>query len=102
MQMDPVAAAMLKNEIDVMRYLTHPSIIKLHRIYEDPHQIALVMDLANKDLSVLIREKFQYTEFDAARLLENLLDAISYLHMHNIIHRDIKLDNILLPHADND
>jgi serine/threonine protein kinase len=86
----------LRNEIEVMRYLDHPSIIKLYRIYEDKGVVSLVMSLAGADLRQVINQHGKYTEYEAALLMQNLLHAIAYLHTLNIIHRDIKLDNILM------
>jgi carbon catabolite-derepressing protein kinase len=53
----------LLNEIDVMRSLHHDSIIRLHRVYEDEHQVHLVMDYAaGKELYSRVVKRKRYSE----------------------------------------
>jgi len=93
----------LVNEIDILRSLNHPTITKLHKVYESPHHIHLVLDYApGGDLLHRILNKGPFSEEKAAKLIKNILKVLEYLESKNIAHRDIKLENILMMSDDND
>ena len=52
--------------------------------------------LTGGELFDRIVERGSYTELDATVLLQQILDAMSYLHDRNIVHRDLKPENLLL------
>lgn len=80
-----------------MRSLDHKSILSIHRIYEDATFVHIVMDLAQGgDLYDAIVERGPLSESEAAEVTLRLLNALTYLRSKRIIHRDIKLENILL------
>ena len=87
----------LIDEIEVLRKLRHESMLKLYRVYEDPEYVHLVTDLATGETlftRVLKRKKF--SEKNASGLMLNLLSAVNYIHSYRYVHRDIKLENILM------
>ncbi|KAF8819886.1 calcium-dependent protein kinase CDPK4A [Cardiosporidium cionae] len=86
----------LKSEAEVYLRLDHPNIAKLISIYEDDKQLSLIMEhCSGKELYHHLEQKLAYTEQDAAYITFQMLEAIYYLHAHNIVHRDIKLENWL-------
>lgn len=94
--------ACLINEISIMRKLTHENIVKLYEVHESESHIYLVMELLQGgDLFQRIEEKEYYKERDAAVLMKKLLEALDFMHSKGIMHRDIKLENLLLPSAKN-
>ncbi len=85
------------NEIRLLRKLQHPSIISLHEVYESDQYVHLVLGpLAGAYLFSRLRKKQNYTEEYAMKIMKALLTVVSFLHAHQVVHRDIKPDNILL------
>lgn len=92
----------LFSEIKIMRKIDHPNIIKLHKVYESGSHIHLIIDYA-EGASLFERFKFhKFSENNIARIALQLTDILKYLASINIVHRDIKLENILLDHKEND
>jgi calcium-dependent protein kinase len=86
----------LIREITILKQVDHPNIVKLYETYEDNRYIYLVMELMEGgELFDRIIEKGHFTEEEAARLFQQMLSAINYLHKHKIAHRDLKPENFL-------
>eukprot|EP00297_Palpitomonas_bilix_P002868 CAMPEP_0113869670 /NCGR_PEP_ID=MMETSP0780_2-20120614/1664_1 /TAXON_ID=652834 /ORGANISM="Palpitomonas bilix" /LENGTH=633 /DNA_ID=CAMNT_0000854871 /DNA_START=139 /DNA_END=2040 /DNA_ORIENTATION=+ /assembly_acc=CAM_ASM_000599 len=84
-------------EIQVLRVLDHPRIVRLHHVYEGETELVFVIDYAEGgELYDRVVEKKVFSEGDAANVMKDLLSALSYLHSRKIAHRDIKLENLLL------
>lgn len=85
------------HEVGILLRLRHPSVVKLYETFETGRHILLVMELcAGGDLLNYVRKRRKLDE-DAAKLIfKQLIEGLSYIHSKGIIHRDIKLDNILL------
>lgn len=81
----------LMNEIYMMRKMDHPYIIRLYEVYQEDSNLWLVMDLCTG--GNLTSRKLQ--ELEVVVIAEQILRAVSYLHVRGIFHRDLKLENIL-------
>ena len=91
----------LKNEIDLLRATDHPNIIKLFETFEDKNHLYLIMEECSGGelfarLAKNAKNNKMYTEKDAAKIMKQILEAVNYLHYHNVCHRDLKPENILL------
>lgn len=87
---------MLLTEIAILKSVHHKNIISLIDLFESPSHISLVCDLAcGGELFDQLSTKGHYQEKDAAGLLNQILNALSYLHSLGIVHRDIKPENLL-------
>lgn len=88
----------LQSEVAIMAELDHPNIIRLYECYQSPDHIYMVMQLCTGG-ELLDRlnslEGHHYTEERAASLIKTMCGAVEYLHNHNIVHRDLKLENFL-------
>jgi serine/threonine protein kinase len=59
--------------------------------------VLMVMEMcAGGDLLGYVRKRKRLDEPTAKLMFKQIVDGLDYLHRHNVIHRDIKLDNILL------
>lgn len=87
----------LVSEIRLMRKLCHPNIVNLHSVYENENYVYLVLDyMEGGDFLARILKKGQFPEKVAAKFMQIMLDVLEHIHSQNIIHRDIKLENILV------
>ena len=86
-----------------MAQLDHPHIIRLHECFEDKTCIRLVLELCRGG-ELLDRLHAQsshhYSERVACGYIHTMVSAIRYLHEHNVVHRDLKLENFLFESED--
>ena len=88
----------IEREVDILRSLDHPNIVKYFETYEDDFYIHIVMEyIPGYNLFKLLTNKkyFKFTEKEICQIITCLLKAVLFLHHNNIIHRDIKPENIL-------
>ena len=91
-------AAKIKTEIRILRELAHhPFVCALLQVVEDENHIYFVMEYeSNGDLVKFFKTNFLFDEAELKRFLFQLLKGVEYIHKKGVIHRDLKLDNILL------
>ncbi|CAF1134929.1 unnamed protein product [Didymodactylos carnosus] len=87
----------LPRELDIIRTLDHPNIVKTHDIYESSNLTYIVMEYAQGgDLLDYINKMGRLKEHVAKRMFGELCEAIQYIHSRDICHRDLKCENLLL------
>ncbi|CAG8462391.1 5671_t:CDS:2 [Acaulospora morrowiae] len=86
----------VKREIQYLKLLRHPHIIKLYEVITTPTDIIMVMEYAGGELFNLIVERGRMCEDDARRFFQQIICAVEYCHRHKIAHRDLKPENLLL------
>ena len=92
----------LKAEINLLKGINHPNIVKLKDVTKTKKHFYLVLEYCNGGelKNALDKYKLKYnkafSEEIVQYLMRQIVDAMNYLHSRNIMHRDIKLENILL------
>ena len=86
-------------EIEVLKELSHPGIIKLEDVYTTSDKIYIVMEMmSGGELFDYVVEKGTLTEEEASEVVRKVTGAVVYMHSKNIMHRDLKPENLLLTH----
>ena len=91
-----------KYEINILKMLNHPNIVKLEEVKTDKNYYYIVMEYINGgELSDYLKKyklKYQraFPEEIVQYLMRQIIKALIYIHDRNIIHRDLKLENIMV------
>ena len=93
-----------RREIEILKKMDHPNIIKLYEVYESERSLYLIMEECKGGeifdrIIQHIQEKKMYSEKDAAIIFEQVMSCIAYCHNRNICHRDLKPENLLYLNA---
>lgn len=88
----------LRREITVIKNLSHPCLIRMYAFNSDPDRALMVLPYcAGGDLFDLISShRTKLSVKLIRRLFAEIVSAVVYLHSNNVVHRDIKLENVLL------
>lgn len=90
-------ARKLIHEIEIHSKLEHQHVVKMERHFEDDDFVYILLELCeNYSLMELMKTRGHLTEPEVRYFLLQIIDAVTYLHKKNIIHRDLKLGNLLL------
>ena len=90
------------NEISILKEVNHPNIVKLDQLKQTRDHYYIVMEYCNGGSLTECLNNYKrlygkpFTEEIVQYLMRQIVDAIKYLHNRKIIHRDLKLDNILV------
>ncbi|XP_037094872.1 serine/threonine-protein kinase NIM1-like [Pollicipes pollicipes] len=89
--------AMLAEEIENMERLHHPHIVRLYEVLETPQRYHLVLEYAaGGNLHQLITAEGRLGDRRARALAVQLVSALQHMHDQNLVHRDVKADNVFL------
>ncbi|PRP89779.1 hypothetical protein PROFUN_00121 [Planoprotostelium fungivorum] len=102
-KLGPKKMEMVDTEIEILSKLTNSHIIRLSEVYDDEKNCYMIMELVTGgELFDKIVELQSYSEKDASKLIEQLIEAVEDLHKNKIVHRDLKPENLLLSSNDAD
>lgn len=88
-------------ELEILSLTDHPNIIKIYEYFEDKINYYLILELAQgESLFSFISKQRHLAEEQAKRILLQLISAVNYLHNRDILHRDLKTENIMVENED--
>ncbi|KAL2806544.1 serine/threonine-protein kinase 33 isoform b [Daubentonia madagascariensis] len=91
------AVKLLEREVNILKSVKHEHIIHLEQIFETPKKMYLVMELCEDgELKEILDRKGHFSENETRWIIQSLASAIAYLHSNDIVHRDLKLENIMV------
>ncbi|KAJ3318943.1 hypothetical protein HDV06_006932 [Boothiomyces sp. JEL0866] len=92
----------MEHEVLLLMRLSHPNIIKIFKVVETNDDIYIIMEYASGgDLSSYVGRYGQLTEIESRRIFRQIVSAVDFIHSSHVVHRDLKLENILLDHQNN-
>ncbi|XP_030642907.1 serine/threonine-protein kinase SIK1 [Chanos chanos] len=84
-------------EVQIMKLLNHPHIIKLYQVMETKDMLYIVTEYAkNGEMFDYLTSNGRMSEGEARKKFWQILTAVDYCHRHHIVHRDLKTENLLL------
>ncbi|XP_062329150.1 serine/threonine-protein kinase SIK2 isoform X2 [Osmerus eperlanus] len=96
-QLDAVNLEKIYREVQIMKMLDHPHIIKLYQVMETKNMLYLVTEYAkNGEIFDYLAKHGRLSELESRRKFWQILSAVEYCHNRNIVHRDLKAENLLL------
>ncbi|KAG2470075.1 SIK2 kinase, partial [Polypterus senegalus] len=96
-QLDAVNLEKIYREVQIMKMLDHPHIIKLYQVMETKNMLYLVTEYAkNGEIFDYLANHGRLSEPEARRKFWQILSAVEYCHNRKIVHRDLKAENLLL------
>lgn len=94
---DPNLEWRVQNEISIHSRLRHPNLLSILGCFQDDEYVYIVLEICQGgDLYKYLRRHGTLSEELAVHVIQQLIGALEYIHNHNVIHRDLKLSNILL------
>ncbi|KAK2073918.1 hypothetical protein P8C59_008158 [Phyllachora maydis] len=94
---NPTRMAKIMREVSILKQLTHPNIVRLYKMEESERHYGIVLEYASGGELFDYILNHRYLKDNAARrLFAQLVSGVGYLHKKGIVHRDLKLENLLL------
>ncbi|CAI9787491.1 unnamed protein product [Fraxinus pennsylvanica] len=87
----------VRREINIMKRLSHPHIVRLFEVIDTPSEVYVVME--HMDLGELydyVTLRVRLDEDKARHFFQQIISGVEYCHRHKVVHRDLKPENLLL------
>ncbi|KAL4237040.1 Serine/threonine-protein kinase plk2 [Mactra antiquata] len=87
----------IMREVELQRNLKHTNVVEFHSFFEDDENVYIVLEnCSRKSLVYMLKHRKTLTEPEVRYYMGQLVEGVKYIHHHDIIHRDLKLGNMLL------
>jgi len=87
----------LINEINILKTLDHPNIIKVYEYYNTENKLYIISELCTGgELFDKIHKEKSFSERVAGHIMKQIFSAVNFCHNNKVIHRDLKPENILI------
>ncbi|TDR19539.1 serine/threonine-protein kinase [Marinicella litoralis] len=93
---DEAALNQFKNEILILRQLSHQNILRVYEYYQESSHCFITMDWIDGELLSEKIEQGSISFTQVKQYSEQIMDALDYAQMHEVCHRDLKPENILI------
>ncbi|KAI8882906.1 Pkinase-domain-containing protein [Backusella circina FSU 941] len=89
---------LIRSELAILKKLSHPNVIRLYQVLDDPDfdSIYMVLEMMKKGPLMDMENPTAFSEEEARYYFRQIILGIEYLHFNDVVHRDIKPDNMLL------
>ena len=88
--------ASLETEVKVLEKLQHTNVCQICEVFEEPGTMFMVMEeMEGGELMDRILDKQKYMESEAKQAIRDIASGVAYCHANNVVHRDLKPDNLL-------
>jgi len=87
----------LQTEIKIHRSMRHANVCEYKHFFEDKTNCYILLELcSNHSMNEMIKRRKSLTEEETRMLMMQIIEAVSFMHDCNVIHRDLKLGNLFL------
>ncbi|ESN99263.1 hypothetical protein HELRODRAFT_67067, partial [Helobdella robusta] len=84
-------------EVQILKLLDHPHIIKLYQVMETANMLYIVSEYAeNGEMFEYIAKSGRLSEMEAFSKFKQIVESVEYCHKNHVVHRDLKAENLLL------
>lgn len=90
----------LTNELQILSSADNPNIINIFEIFITPNYVDIIMEYCaggslRKVFNSMLKRCQSFSEYQASQIIRQVLCAVNYAHKNGIVHRDIKMENIM-------
>ena len=93
---------LIKNEIDILKKLSHPNIVRIYEFYESNNCFYIINEFCPEGELYDYINNSKLNEQQLAVIFYQVFSGLKYLHENNILHRDLKPENILISKKEKD
>lgn len=87
----------IQNELEIHQSLKHKNLCRLYRFFEDNTYFFLLMEYCQKgNMKLVLQNQNTFNDMQIRFFVNQLVNGLTYLHSHGVIHRDIKTANLFL------